>query len=183
MMDKTEQKILDAALKLFSEEGFKGATTRIIAQESGFSELTLFRKFQTKENLFNSVLINNRENMLEELDAILVDKKFENNKEFLETLIKNLANLVENNFEFVHILVYNKSQIAGDILMEIINHISQYAERVSPESYAADSKVFVLNIFSFVYFVVFDKNRRNFFNCDEAIDEFIDHSVKCCNLS
>ncbi len=181
MTDKTEQKILDAALKIFSEEGFKGATTRVIAQESGFSELTLFRKFETKENLFNSVLIKNRENILEELDSMLTDKKFEDNKDFLETLIKNLANLTENNFEFIHILVYNKSQIAGDIFMEIINHISEYVEKNSPNGYA-DSKVFVLNIFSFVYFVVFDKNRRKFFDCEEAIDEFIDHSIKCCNL-
>jgi AcrR family transcriptional regulator len=182
MTDKTEQKILDAALKIFSEEGFKGATTRVIAHESGFSELTLFRKFETKENLFNSVLIKNRESILEELDSMLIDTKFENNKEFLETLIKNLANLTENNFEFVHILVYNRRETAGNILMEIITHISQYVERVSPNGYV-DSKVFVLNIFSFVYFVVFDKNRRGFFDCDEAIDEFIDHSVKCCNIS
>ena len=182
MIDKTEQKILDAALKIFSEEGYKGATTRFIAQESGFSELTLFRKFQTKENLFNSVLIKNRGDILEELDSMLVNKKFEDNKEFLETLIKNLATLIENNFEFVHILVYNKRQIAGDILMEVITHISQYIERVSPEEHT-DSQVFALNIFSFVYFVVFDKNRRNFFDCDKAINEFIDHSVKCCNIS
>lgn len=182
MTDKTEQKILDAALKIFSEEGYKGATTRVIAQESGFSELTLFRKFETKENLFNSVLIKNREYILEELDSMLTDKKFEDNKEFLETLIKNLASLIENNFEFVHILVYNKRQTAGDILMEVITHISQYIEKVSPEEYT-DSQVFALNIFSFVYFVVFDKNRRNFFDCDKAINEFIDHSVKCCNIS
>ena len=181
MTDRTEQKILDAALKVFSEEGFKGATTRVIARESGFSELTLFRRFETKENLFNSVLVKNRENMLEELDMILVDKNFEDNREFLKILIKNLANLTENNFEFIHILVYNKSQIAGDIWMEVINHISQYVERTSPGGYV-DSKVFVLNIFSFVYFVVFDKNRRKFFDCEEAIDEFIGHSVNCCNM-
>lgn len=181
MTDKTEQKILEAALRVFSEEGFKGATTRVIARESGFSELTLFRKFETKENLFNCMLTQNRETILEELDAMLVDKEFENNRDFLEVLIKNLASLIENNFEFVHILVYNKRKIAGDILMEIIDHICQYVERVSPNVYM-DPKVFVLNIFSFVYFVVFDKNRRGFFDCEEAIDEFIDHSAKCCTL-
>ena len=31
MVDKTEQKILDAALKIFAEKGYKGATTRGIA--------------------------------------------------------------------------------------------------------------------------------------------------------
>ena len=178
MTDKTEQKIIDAALKIFSEKGFKGATTRVIAQESGFSELTLFRKFETKENLFNSVMIKNRERILNELDLILVDKKFEDPKDFLATLIKNIANLIEREFAFVHILVHNKSKISGDIIMEIMLHISEYIERAFP-NIEIEPKIFVLNIFSFLYFVVFDQHRRKFFNCDEAINEFIDHSTRC----
>ena len=63
MVDKTEQKIMEAALKVFSENGYKGATTRVIANESGFNELTLFRKFKNKENLFNKVLTQNSEKL------------------------------------------------------------------------------------------------------------------------
>jgi len=46
----TDQNILDAALKVFSTEGYAGATTRKIAQEANVTEVTLFRKFQSKEN-------------------------------------------------------------------------------------------------------------------------------------
>jgi AcrR family transcriptional regulator len=49
MTDKTEQKILDAGLKVFSKKGYDAATTRGIAEESGFTEMTLFRKFGTKK--------------------------------------------------------------------------------------------------------------------------------------
>lgn len=56
-MKSTEQKILDAAIKVFSEEGYAGATTRKIAQEANITEITLFRKFQTKENLLKEVFI------------------------------------------------------------------------------------------------------------------------------
>jgi AcrR family transcriptional regulator len=52
MVNKTEQKIMDAALKVFARKGYKGATTRAIAYESGFNELTLFRKFKTKKKSF-----------------------------------------------------------------------------------------------------------------------------------
>ncbi|NJD54393.1 MAG: helix-turn-helix transcriptional regulator [Candidatus Methanoperedens sp.] len=45
-MGKTEQKILEAALRMFAREGYDGATTRRIAEEAGVSEMTLFRKFQ-----------------------------------------------------------------------------------------------------------------------------------------
>lgn len=46
MTDETEQKILDAALKIFSQKGYDGAKTKAIAEESGFSEVTLFKRFK-----------------------------------------------------------------------------------------------------------------------------------------
>jgi AcrR family transcriptional regulator len=52
----TQQKLLDATLKLVSEKGYLGATTREIAQEAGVTELTLFRHFGSKEKLFEEVL-------------------------------------------------------------------------------------------------------------------------------
>lgn len=55
-----EQRILDAALKVFASEGYTGATTRRIAEEANVAEVTLFRKFQSKENLLKEVLIKNR---------------------------------------------------------------------------------------------------------------------------
>ena len=52
----TRTKILDAALKLFSESGFKSTTTKAIADKADINELTLFRHFGTKENLFFSAI-------------------------------------------------------------------------------------------------------------------------------
>lgn len=48
-MDDTEQRILDAALRVFASEGFTGATTRRIAEEANVAEVTLFRKFKSKK--------------------------------------------------------------------------------------------------------------------------------------
>lgn len=56
MKTTTQQKLLDASLKLISEKGYLGATTREIAQEAGVTELTLFRHFGSKEKLFEEVL-------------------------------------------------------------------------------------------------------------------------------
>jgi len=52
----TKQRLLDATLKLISEKGYLGSTTREIAQEAGVTELTLFRHFGTKEKLFEALL-------------------------------------------------------------------------------------------------------------------------------
>jgi AcrR family transcriptional regulator len=53
---ETKELLLKATLKLISEKGYLGATTREIAQEAGVTELTLFRHFGSKEKLFEELL-------------------------------------------------------------------------------------------------------------------------------
>jgi len=48
----TSEKILEAAMSLFSEKGYKAVTTKEIAKAAGFSEMTVFRHFENKQNLF-----------------------------------------------------------------------------------------------------------------------------------
>lgn len=45
-------KIIEAARELFMENGFKGTTTKMIAQKAGVNEATLFRHFKSKEGIF-----------------------------------------------------------------------------------------------------------------------------------
>jgi AcrR family transcriptional regulator len=52
----TREAILRAAIKLFSEHGSRGTTTRRIAQDAGVNEVTLFRHFQSKEDLMREAL-------------------------------------------------------------------------------------------------------------------------------
>lgn len=52
----TKEQLLKATLKLISEKGYLGATTREIALEAGVTELTLFRHFGSKEHLFEELL-------------------------------------------------------------------------------------------------------------------------------
>ncbi|MCC6615655.1 MAG: TetR/AcrR family transcriptional regulator [Anaerolineae bacterium] len=49
--DETRQRIIDAAIGLFGEVGYSGATTRAIAERAGINEVTLFRHFGNKKNL------------------------------------------------------------------------------------------------------------------------------------
>jgi AcrR family transcriptional regulator len=54
--NNTRQLLLEATLKLISEKGYLGSTTREIALEAGVTELTLFRHFGSKERLFEELL-------------------------------------------------------------------------------------------------------------------------------
>lgn len=48
----TENKIINASIVLFSQKGYTAVTTKEIAKEAGVSEMTLFRHFESKHNLF-----------------------------------------------------------------------------------------------------------------------------------
>lgn len=54
---KTQEKIENAAIALFAEKGYKGTSTRKIAKEAGVSELTIYRCYKTKDELFRIALL------------------------------------------------------------------------------------------------------------------------------
>lgn len=56
MPEPTRQQLLDAAAKVYAEVGFRGATTRRIAEVAGVNEVTLFRTFGSKANLIDEVI-------------------------------------------------------------------------------------------------------------------------------
>jgi AcrR family transcriptional regulator len=48
--------IVDAAVALFSQKGFRGTTTKQIAEAAGCSEATIFKHFATKHELYSAIL-------------------------------------------------------------------------------------------------------------------------------
>lgn len=54
--DKRREQILQTAVTLFSQRGFKGTTTKEIARAAGVSEAMVFRHFSTKSELYDAIL-------------------------------------------------------------------------------------------------------------------------------
>lgn len=54
--EETRTRILEAAALVFAEKGYARATTRAIASAAGVNEVTLFRHFGNKRNLFSAVM-------------------------------------------------------------------------------------------------------------------------------
>ena len=52
----TSDKILNAAILLFSQKGYNSVTTKEIAKKAGVSEMTVFRHFASKRNLFEKAI-------------------------------------------------------------------------------------------------------------------------------
>ncbi len=55
-MGKTREKLLEAALAIFVEKGYERTTTKEIAASANVAEITLFRHFTSKSNLFVETL-------------------------------------------------------------------------------------------------------------------------------
>lgn len=59
-----ERRILEAALKVFSEMGYSGANMDAVALAANLSKPTLYQYFQSKEALFSAMMLGERDQML-----------------------------------------------------------------------------------------------------------------------
>ena len=70
MNDKTKDKrerLLEAALKLFTERGFYDTPTSLIAKTAGVATGTLFHYFKNKEDLINGLYLEIKKGLSEEI--------------------------------------------------------------------------------------------------------------------
>lgn len=71
----TEDKILRAASKVFTEKGFAGTRTRDIAEEAGINLALLNYYFRSKEKLFEQIMFEKMQQMFGTILPILTDEK------------------------------------------------------------------------------------------------------------
>ncbi len=99
----TKEKILGATLKLISEKGYIGATTREIAQEVGVAELTIFRHFGSKEKLFEEVL--EKFTFLPRLKELLPELEGLPHDEALNAIARRFLDTLKERKSFVRIMI------------------------------------------------------------------------------
>src|SRR5215216_1660141 len=54
--DERRLQIVKVAMRLFSERGFRGTTTKEIAAAAGVSEAIIFRHLATKDDLYTAII-------------------------------------------------------------------------------------------------------------------------------
>jgi len=99
-----EERILDAAMVIFSKNGYNGATTIKIAEKAGVNEITIFRKFKSKENLLKTVIQKNQSETLETLDYILCMEKSADVEDCIKTLGITLNQFLDERMDFVFMM-------------------------------------------------------------------------------
>jgi AcrR family transcriptional regulator len=95
----SRERILDAAARVYAKHGFKGATTRLIANEAGVNEVTLFRTFGSKGALLEAVLIQH----VSKLDApTLPADPVDPHREIADFIQGNLRKIAEMRPLLIH---------------------------------------------------------------------------------
>jgi len=120
LKDKTEQ-ILQAAAKVFMKKGLQ-ATTQEISDEANVAEVTLYRKFSTKQNLFKTVIKNVLERQFNSKVMQLAEQ--EETEEFFKGIIDNRLRVLSKNASLVKMLISEslKGNLADDIDFPVIIH-------------------------------------------------------------
>ena len=102
-LDKTEQKIVDATIFLLDKEGVSGTTTKKIAKKAEVSEVTVFRKFKSKDNLLKIAKIYYSDYFLEKINNIFTDYEDTDLKSLLTHIWWNLVNFLDENRDIIKI--------------------------------------------------------------------------------
>src|SRR5690625_3778037 len=119
MRDKTEQ-IFRGAITAFIKKGLQ-ATTQEVAEEAGVAEVTLYRKFSTKENLFVTALKNVLEKKFH--SRVMEMAKEDETEMFLRGIIEDRLEILTKNEQLVKMLLSEslRGNLSGKVnLPEII---------------------------------------------------------------
>lgn len=134
----TKERIFEAALNLFSENGFHGTTTRKIALLADVNEVTLFRHFKNKATLFKEIIQH-----VKKTNASINDIAIETTdaEEALKAIIRNVLNLMlKYRREYKMVLYGLLDQVEGfeeeifyDYQTTIVGHLTPVVETLQKQ--------------------------------------------------
>ena len=128
-MNNTKRLIFEAAINIFSNCGYNGATMDDIALKAGVAKGTLYYHFKSKEDIFNFTISEGMNVIKEEIDAAVIVE--ENPIEKLKALCRIELNLVYKNRDFFKVVM---SQLWGQEsrqqeLREALHNYIKYFEK------------------------------------------------------
>jgi len=94
----TEEKIKEAARKVFLQKGYAATRTRDIAEEAGFNLALLNYYFRSKEKLFDIIMLETMQQFLHSVREILSDEQT-SLQEKLELLVERYIDVLIKNPE------------------------------------------------------------------------------------
>lgn len=134
---KTKKKILATAIHLFYKNGYDATPTKLIAENAGVSEATIFKYFTTKSNLLIKALTyfidHNKPELFDSIEIIIQENKDLSLEKTLKKIILNRKNLFNKYYELISIIISesrNHPEIKNIFEALIIPKIKKYGNRL-----------------------------------------------------
>ncbi|WP_313340409.1 TetR/AcrR family transcriptional regulator [Sedimentibacter sp.] len=109
--EDTRERILNAAKEVFSNKGYSGSTTKEISLAADVAEVTLFRHFETKNNLFYETISTF---IVKPMLNFNVSKEKENSDQFIQKIIEERTYTLRKNRKLFICTIY-ESQYNDEI--------------------------------------------------------------------
>lgn len=156
--EQRKKQIIEAATLVFTEKGYVATTTASIAKEADISEVTLFRYFNSKQDIFDAVIAPIMKHQTRGIpqNGVLLKK---------ETLLKNMLldriAFLEANQGVIK-LILNESHVnQGDkYVVKMVNALTELMQQVNihlDNPFAI--RILMGSFLSFLYFPEKDKER------------------------
>ncbi len=106
--DERRAQLIEAALDVFSRQGFRGATTKEIAAQAGVAEAVIFRHFPSKEALYDAVLDSRlgspeRRRLMAVLEALM---ERDDDEGVFRTIIRNTVERYSRDPRFERVVLF-----------------------------------------------------------------------------
>ncbi len=129
--EERRAQILQTAIKLFSENGFRGTTTKKIAKKAGISEAMVFRHFRNKEELYHAILDEKSCGPLFKDPFEKLQKAIDDRDDFgvFYALALNALQNHRNDTDFVRLMMYSALEghdLAISFIESSINEIYEH---------------------------------------------------------
>ena len=184
-MKSVEERVLEAAKNLFVRHGFKAATTKRIAENAGVNEVTLFRKYKTKDRLMETVIANTEANALASLQPIFDMDKDSFVQKALRAFGHNLIKFTKNEQDLMILqfaeglrlpsVAESLSSVPQQILAHLIEYFKQQIRKGTVRK--IDPKVAALIVLSYISFSQMAEllfGEKFIDDHEKAFDDFLD---------
>jgi AcrR family transcriptional regulator len=128
--EERRHQILALAVRLFSQKGFRGTTTKEIAQAAGVSEAMVFRHFATKEELYAAILDHKAcGGRFEPAEIAAEQMRRKDDRAVFESLALGALDHHEHDPEFQRLLLHSaleKHQLAEMFFDEFVRRVYDF---------------------------------------------------------
>jgi AcrR family transcriptional regulator len=181
--NSTQDRIVEAAVQLFSRQGFNGSSTSEIARLAGVSEVTVFRHFHRKKDLFWAAIESRLRRLRiskELLGRLAID---ENPRTALPGIIALLVETVRHQPETIRLLYvslfeldHGSERVLRKHLSILFEPVREYLTRCASKGLIRDLEPGVATL-GLAASVAAHQNLQSMFGEDETVHANTDEAI------